>query len=375
MKIVGRMAFVIHGLCMGGAEKFLIGLMNHFCSLGYQPILITLSHDNVLYNELDPSIQVIKIVRKSKFDLSITKRIRKVLIQNQIHNVFCVNTYAFFLTKLGFLFENSIRFFLSVHSTIPSSSKAYFQNFFYFRTLQKNDILIPICTYQKDYLNKKFFLKHDNQTIIYNGIDTKYFSADKNIKELSRVYKSNLQLHESDKVILIVARLHPEKGHLDALEALSVLHNELHTNAYLCIVGGGSDTFKQILIAKAEFLQIMPFVHIMGIYKDVRPFYHLSDVFTLTSWGTETFSLAALEAMSFGLPCSLTEIGGAKEMIVEGLNGELTKPKDVNSIALSWHKMLNTSYDSEKIREHVLSHFQLPYMLSHYESLISKQSL
>jgi glycosyltransferase involved in cell wall biosynthesis len=101
----------------------------------------------------------------------------------------------------------------------------------------------------------------------------------------------------------------------------------------------------------------------------------ISSIFTLTSHSIETFSLAALEAMSFSLPCSLTDIGGANEMISEGINGFLTQPHNSFSIAESWNHLLNGQFDKQQIRGLVLQQFTSNKMLDQYINLLKQNSI
>ena len=100
-------------------------------------------------------------------------------------------------------------------------------------------------------------------------------------------------------------------------------------------------------------------------------FYYIADIFTLTS-ESETFSIAALEAMSFGLPCALTDVGGAREMIVEDWNGTLANPLDPWSIANAWLNALKNNQNGHSIRQYIATRFSLPTMLDKYVNLLSQ---
>jgi len=147
-----KIAFVIHGMGMGGAEKFLISVIHHFYNNGYEPVLIILSKEKILISELNSRVKTITILKKSRLDLTISKRIRAVIEAEEIKTIFCINTYAFFLTKLGFLFDSSRQFYLSLHSTLPGTRKVYWQNMAYFRLVSNNDQVIYLCNNQKKYL-------------------------------------------------------------------------------------------------------------------------------------------------------------------------------------------------------------------------------
>jgi glycosyltransferase involved in cell wall biosynthesis len=79
----------------------------------------------------------------------------------------------------------------------------------------------------------------------------------------------------------------------------------------------------------------------------------------------ETFSIAALEAMACGLPAVLTNIGGASEMISEGLNGFLCEP-EVADIAQKWSKALQFDFSAETIHEYISANFSAEKMIGEY---------
>lgn len=363
-------AFIIHGLCMGGAEKFTIALLNHLHQNGHQVFLVVLSDDRTLVNDLHPDIPIFTILRKSKYDMSITKKIAFIFEHNNVQKVFCVNSYSFFLTKLALFNNREVQIYLSLHSSAPRSLKNYIQNLIYFRLANTSDKIVFLCENQKKLLTKNYFIPSSIQYVINNGIDTKYFSPSSEAMKIKHAARRHFKLSEEELVILKVARIAPEKGHLDAIEALYLLHDKYHEPAHIIFVGDGSPLYKYKIRKLIADRGLEDYVHFEGNQKDVRWYYQLADLFTLTSNNTETFSIAALEAMAYGLPCSITEIGGANEMILPGVNGLLTRPHDPLSIADSWYTLLSSRPKPDLIRAHVLNHFDKASMLAQYDAIL-----
>lgn len=365
-----KIAFIIQSLGIGGAEKFLIAIANHFYLFGYEPVIVLLSDQMNLLPEVNPGIRVVSFLKKARWDIRVSFKIRDWLRNEGIGKVFCVNSYAFFLTKLAFLWKNDVRFFVSLHSTIPFSRKDYWLNMIYFRAISKKDTIIYLCENQKQYLQRKYFFSTANAPVVYNGIDTTYFDPAlfKNV-DIGAARKQYL-LDPDDKVIVQVARLQAEKRHTDSIDALAVLHTRFNIRAHLLLVGAGKDQYTRWIQAYVQQKGLSNYVHFAGSQSDVRKFYFISDAFTLTS-NSETFSLSALEAMAFGLPCSLTSVGGAAEMIVDGVTGVLSEKENPDSIAFSWNALLeNKNFNKAKIRQFVQDNFSSDIMLNQYMALM-----
>jgi glycosyltransferase involved in cell wall biosynthesis len=232
--------------------------------------------------------------------------------------------------------------------------------------------LVYLCNKQQEYLTKTYLLPHCEQAIIYNGINTDTFNP-AIFEDMDRdEIRASFSLDKNDKLILLVARINPEKRHTDALQALSIIHKMQGViKPHLMIVGAGNKPLSDKLKALVSFLSLDGYVHFVGNHSDVRIFYYIADIFTLTS-ESETFSIAALEAMAFGLPCALTDVGGAREMIVEDWNGTLANPLHPDSIANAWLNALKNNKNGHSIRENVERRFSLPNMLNHYVNLLSQ---
>jgi glycosyltransferase involved in cell wall biosynthesis len=134
-------------------------------------------------------------------------------------------------------------------------------------------------------------------------------------------------------------------------------------------VGSGNVDYISSLQSLVQKEKLDQYVHFVGNQSDVRPFLQMADLFTLTS-ESETFSIAALEAMAFGLPVVITDVGGASEMVVSGLNGFLVKPHNIFELAKAWKNTLDMNLDSTKIRDHIVKKFSIHHMVDRYVDLL-----
>ena len=366
-----KIVFVIHGLPVGGAEKFLITLLNQLPQDAFESHLILLSKDETLKHELNTNVFVHKVIKGSRFDFSISKRIKRLIDVISPEIVMCVNAYSFFLTKLGYSSNAPYRFILSPHTTIPFSTYNYLQSLVYYRKVSPKDLVLYLCNAQKRYINKTYKLAMHNKKVIYNGIDSSYYSPETISKTEVTSLLQSLNIPSHEKIIVQVARVQKEKRHEDAIEALAILNKYLIADkVHLLIVGGGEADKIGMLQNRVHQLGLNGHVHFLGSRQDVRLYYKAASLFTLTS-ESETFSLAALEAMAFGLPAVVTNVGGAAEMITDYQNGFLVSPRDPEKIADGWKKALSHPFDSSAIRKQVVDHFSIDQMVRNYLQVFS----
>jgi glycosyltransferase involved in cell wall biosynthesis len=371
-----KIVFVIQGLIKGGAEFFLINLINRLVKREIQPTVVVLSDDIPMIGEIDPAIRTYVLTRKFRYDLSISKKIARIIQDEGAQKVFCVGPFCFFLTKLGLLQSPEIKFYLSLHSTVPFSFKEQVFDTLYLKFMRKTDETIFICQNQKAYYATKFQYRPVRATVVYNGIDTDFaYSPDsREMAESNERIRQELGIPAQERLILKVANIRKEKGHLYAINALGILQTQYATKAHLVFVGWCPDDYSQELERATNLLGLAKYVHFVGPQTDVKPYLAAANIFTLTSYSVETFSIAALEAMAFGLPCSLTEIGGAAEMIEPRKTGLLSIPRDEASIAKTWHELLNQRYDRDYIRNYVKSKFSSEKTALAYRQVLSKVS-
>lgn len=147
---------------------------------------------------------------------------------------------------------------------------------------------------------------------IYNGIDADFYTPGKRTA-LDRATSFH---------ILCASRLSHRKGFHWALDAFALIA-DTYPHAHLTIAGGDGGVESK-LKGQAQALSIQDRVTFLGHYsKEKAPhIYQDADVFLMPSLN-EGMSNNVLEALASGLPVLMTDTGGAKELIDDGINGYL----------------------------------------------------
>lgn len=129
-------------------------------------------------------------------------------------------------------------------------------------------------------------------------------------------------------VLGTVARLDPVKNQGMLLDAAARMMDE-DGSVWLLLVGDGPE--RQNLEQRADALGIRERVCFTGFQERPGEFMQAMDLFLLTSW-TEGTSMTLLEAMSLGLPCVATAVGGNPEIVEDGVTGRLVPCDDAGAL-------------------------------------------
>jgi glycosyltransferase involved in cell wall biosynthesis len=147
---------------------------------------------------------------------------------------------------------------------------------------------------------------------------------------------------------LFVGRLLTDKGIYELTKAFEKLKKE-KPKVKLIIVGS-PDEGNPNSVSKGELEKWVKegLIEWHGFQEDVRPFYCMADCVVLPSY-REGIPRVLLEAMAMEKPIITTDAPGCKNVCVDGVNGLLVKPKDVESLYLAMKKMVEL--EDEKLRE------------------------
>jgi N-acetyl-alpha-D-glucosaminyl L-malate synthase BshA len=137
----------------------------------------------------------------------------------------------------------------------------------------------------------------------------------------------------------------------------------------LLLVGEGPD--REHLELQAKELGILDKVLFLGNSNEVNKLLCYSDLFLLPS-ETESFGLAALEAMASGVPVISSNTGGIPEVNKHGVSGFLSNVGDINEMTKNALKILTDEAVLKQFKENAYTEskqFDIHTIVPYYENI------
>lgn len=358
-----RTVFVTGSLPDGGAERHAISLLKSLAARGHECHAVAIKPTAATPASLAlPPLSTLTCLEAQRYlDSRTVKRFAGLLEALKPQVIIAANPYALLHASLARLAARSqARLVVTYHSARPVNRKEWLQMLVYRPLFWNADCAVFLCRNQQRYWQRRGLLARHN-VVIHNGIDTAHF----------RERRRALAPSDHEFVIGLPALLRPEKNHQQLVQAVAALR-KLGVPARALMIGDGAQ--RAAVEALARQLGVDQHVTITGMLADVRPCIAACDVITLCST-TETFSLAALEAMAMGRPVVLTDVGGASEMVVPGWNGLLYPVGDTESYVnclLRLSDRASARRMGRRAREMTELRFSAGHMTDQYESLLEE---
>jgi glycosyltransferase involved in cell wall biosynthesis len=162
---------------------------------------------------------------------------------------------------------------------------------------------------------------------IANGIDTDTFQPAAPARRLA--LKKQLHLPEDRFLFAYSGKLNRGKG-LDFLMQIWPTWLTKHPKSALVLIGGGSMQFLSCETELREFVKthhLEESVLFTGYVTNVNEYLQASDAFLFPS-ESEALPLALLEALACGLPTIASDIGGNRDVVIDGQEGRIAPLKD-----------------------------------------------
>ncbi|MDP3988089.1 MAG: glycosyltransferase family 4 protein [Candidatus Levybacteria bacterium] len=197
----------------------------------------------------------------------------------------------------------------------------------------------------KDFLKKTFGI---DSRVIYGGVNTQVFRPIHSTRSARSGQKEKIK-------VLFCGRMIESKGVLELFEAAK----ELKDIEFIFAGPGPLVSVLQKEIIKEDFSNIK----VLGgkSQKEVAELLNVSDIFVHPSYHHEGFPNSLLEAGASRVGVAATDVGGSKEIIVDGKTGILVQPKNIQQLKSAIEKLAGDKLLREKLGknlyEHVLKNF------------------
>jgi len=316
----------------GGPSTYLYNLLGDLVQRGHEVAVITYGD---LEEEYDYPYLVMRISRRQPIPVRLIKFVYHILSIGRRYDLLFVNNYGLpavvanaFLRKpmaiklVGdFAWEYSIR-----HGLIDKNEgiddfqrKRYSFEVELLKRVQlfyvsKAGAVIAPSRYFKGIISG-WGIPQDKIGVIYNAIEVSEYDPACSKEEARK------RLGLNGKIILTVARLTPWKGVDRIIEVLPEIRRQMN-EANLVVVGDGPELGN--LQRLAGELGVKGYVSFVGRvpHEEVPYYLRAANVFVLYS-GYEGLPHIVLEAMATGIPVILSNKGGNREVVEEGVNGLL----------------------------------------------------
>jgi N-acetyl-alpha-D-glucosaminyl L-malate synthase BshA len=232
-------------------------------------------------------------------------------------------------------------------------------------SILQSDGISAVSHFLKDETVRDFSVPASRVDVIPNFVDTKVWRPNREPCHRSKLAP------EGQKIVMHVSNFRPVKRLQDVIEVFARIKREV--DARLVLVGDGPE--RPRALKRAADLGLRDDVLFLGRHGSVEEILSCADLFLLPS-ESESFGLAALEAMACGAPVVASQAGGLPEVVADGVTGYLLPVGAVDEMAEAGVRVLSDEalgkQLSEAARALTVERFSAEAIVPRYEALYDR---
>ncbi|MFH6958782.1 N-acetyl-alpha-D-glucosaminyl L-malate synthase BshA [Flavobacterium aquidurense] len=231
-------------------------------------------------------------------------------------------------------------------------------------SINKSDYVTSVSQSLKDDTLKLFKIKNKIRVI------PNFIELDKVTKDPQAPCHRYVMAKENERIITHISNFRKVKRIPDIIKIFYNIQKEIPSK--LMMVGDGPE--KEKAEALCMELGIYEKVIFFGNSNEIDKILCMTDLFLLPS-ETESFGLAALEAMACGVPVISSNSGGLPEVNFDGFSGYLSNVGNVDEMAANAIKILKDDVVLNQFKENALEvakKFDIKNILPKYEALYQR---
>ena len=336
----------------------------HFVTYS-QPVRLELLNRNIHYHEVH--VPEYPLFHYQPYELALSSKLVDVVKQHRIevlHVHYAIpHAYAGYMAK-KMLQEENID--LPIVTTLHGTDITLVGNHPYYKpavsfSINKSDVVTAVSESLKNDTYRLFEIDKEIQVI------PNFIELEKIKKEHEGPCLRSWFADPEEKIITHISNFRRIKRIPDVVQIFNQIQKEI--SCKLLMVGDGPE--KEAAEKLCQELGISDKVIFFGNSSEIAKILCYSDLFLLPS-ETESFGLAALEAMAHGVPVISTNTGGLPEVNIDGVSGYLCNVGEVDLMAQKSITILGNPLLLAQFKENAKTatrKFDIEYILPLYEKL------
>lgn len=232
-------------------------------------------------------------------------------------------------------------------------------------SILQSDGISAVSRFLKDETVRDFAVPGERIEVIPNFVDTDVWRRDREPCHRAKLAP------EGEKIVMHVSNFRAVKRAQDVIDVFAKVRRQVR--ARLVLVGDGPD--RPRALKRAADLGLRDDVVFLGRHGSVEELLPCADLFLLPSQ-SESFGLAALEAMACGAPVVASRAGGLPEVVEDGVAGYLLPPGAIEEMAEAGIRILSDDALAARLREGArriaVERFSAKAIVPRYEKLYER---
>lgn len=336
----------------------------HFITYS-QPVRLALLNPNVHYHEVN--VPEYPLFHYQPYELALSSKLVDMVKLYKIelmHVHYAIpHAYAGYMAK-QMLKEEGID--IPMVTTLHGTDITLVGNHPFYKpavtfSINKSDIVTSVSENLRQETLKLFNITNDIEVI------PNFIELNKNIDDATIPCYRSVIANENERVITHISNFRKVKRIPDVIKIFHKIQQKIP--AKLMMVGDGPEKEKAERLCHE--LGIQDKVIFFGNSNEIDRILSYSDLFLLPS-ETESFGLAALEAMALSVPVISSNSGGLPEVNFDGISGYLSDVGDVDDMAANAIKILQNNETLDNFKSNALTtakKFDIQNILPLYEDL------
>ena len=339
----------------------------HFITYS-QPVRLELLNANVHYHEVN--VPEYPLFHYQPYELALSSKLVDMVKLHRIdllHVHYAIpHAYAGYMAKQMLKSEGiKIPMVTTLHGTdITLVGKHPFYKTAVTFSINKSDVVTSVSQNLKEETYSLFDIKNDIHVI------PNFIELDK-IKNISKIATNrSVMANENEKIITHISNFRKVKRIPDVIDIFYKIQQKIPSK--LMMVGDGPE--KETAENLCYKLGISDKVIFFGNSNEIDKILSFTDLFLLPS-ETESFGLAALEAMAWGVPVISSNTGGLPEVNFDGISGYLSDVGNTQEMSQNAIKILENEDTLLEFKNNATStakQFDIKNVVTLYENLYKK---